>query len=123
MDLIEAYIAAAISLDALNRTGLDTNEAVARNHQLADQLRHMAKAVEADHPELKKAFFELLSHPNPAVRIWCAHHMLEVMSYEKKERKTALQEIRSRAKQEYGEALWLKEWYADHPADKPFLKL
>ena len=89
MDLIESYIAAAIALEEGNRTGLDTNEAVSHNHQLADQLRHTAMTLEADHPERKDEFYQLLSHPNPAVRIWCAHHILEVMSYEKKQRNAA----------------------------------
>ena len=122
MDLIESYIAAAIALEEGNRTGLDTNEAVSHNHQLADRLRHTAMTLEADHPERKDEFCQLLSHPNPAVRIWCAHHILEVMSYEKKQRNAALKEIRVRAKKDYGEALWLDNWYTDHPADKPFWK-
>ena len=45
----------------------------------------------------------------------CIHHEHEAKN-------AALKEIRVRAKKDYGEALWLDNWYTDHPADKPFWK-
>ena len=117
MTLIEEYVCSAIELEKLNQAGL-TGKMVKRNNKLADRLRKIATAIETKNPEYKHDFCHLLSHGNSNVRAWCAHHVLEVMSYENEYRRMALAEITARAKDKFGEKLWLEDWYARHPQDK-----
>lgn len=87
------------------------------------RMREIAAVIERNYPELKNEFCKLLSHENDGVRLWVAHHILEVMKCDKSRRKVALREIRYNARTDktangFGEKIWLKEWYKTHPKDR-----
>ena len=87
------------------------------------RMRKIAAEIEQKYPELKSEFCKMLSHENAGVRIWVAHHVLEVMNCDKAYRKAALKEIRNQARTDktangFGEKVWLKEWYKSHPKDR-----
>lgn len=85
--------------------------------KLADKLRKIAKNIESKTPKCKNAFAELLRHDNSNVRMWCAHHILEVMNYDDETRKNALLIIKDASFVSYGEKLWLKNWINNNPQD------
>ena len=92
------------------------------NHK-ATRMRKIASEIEQNHPELKNEFCKLLSHKNSGIRIWVAHHILEVMNCDKSYRKAALKEIRYHARTDktangFGEKVWLREWCRMHPKDR-----
>ena len=120
MDLISAYLD---TIDAMDALSLDNSRDVRRHNARAAQLRRIAEKIEQHHPELKAYFSSLLLSENPAVRIWVAHHMLEVMRYGREERANALREIAYVAAHgQYtdglGNRMWLEDWYKEHPEDK-----
>ena len=117
MTLIEEYIHSAMESEALNQAGL-TGKTVKQNNKLADRLQKIAVTIETKRPEYKSDFCQLLYHDNSAVRRWCAHHILEVMTCEPEYRRLALAEITAHSKDCFGEKLWLNQWYAQHPQDK-----
>ena len=87
------------------------------------KMRKIATVIEQNYPELKNEFYKMLSHENAGVRLWVAHHVLEVMNCDKSSRKAALREIRYAAKTDktangFGEKMWLKDWYKTHPKDR-----
>lgn len=95
-----------------------------KEHNLkVTRMRKIAIEIEQDYPELKNEFCKLLSHENSGIRIWVAHHVLEVMNCDKSYRKAALQEIRYKARMGktangFGEKVWLQDWYKAHPKDR-----
>ena len=121
MESIKKYIDYAIELEQINQMGLSHGNNLRRNNKLADKLRAIAKSIELKPPEYKRSFAELLSHSNSNVRIWCAHHMLEVMNYDDEERKNALLIIKDKSIDCYGEKLWLNDWLTNNPQDKLLL--
>jgi len=93
------------------------------HNRKATRMRKIAAEIEQKYPELKSEFCKMLSHENAGVRIWVAHHVLEVMNCDKSSRKAALREIRYAAKTDktangFGEKIWLKDWYKTHPKDR-----
>lgn len=93
------------------------------HNRKATRMRKIAAEIEQKYPELKSEFCKMLSHENAGVRIWVAHHVLEVMNCDKTYRKAALKEIRNQSRMDktangFGEKVWLKEWYKSHPKDR-----
>ncbi|MEE1319963.1 MAG: hypothetical protein UHM85_00315 [Acutalibacteraceae bacterium] len=87
------------------------------------RMRKIATEIEQNYPKLKNEFCKLLSYENSDVRLWVAHHVLEVMNCDKSYRKAALREIRYKARTDktangFGEKIWLKDWYKTHPKDR-----
>lgn len=87
------------------------------------RMRTIAIEIEKTYSEYKDEFCKLLFHEDKGVRIWVAHHILEVMNCEQNYRKLALREIRNNARTDksangFGEKVWLKEWYKTHPKDR-----
>lgn len=83
----------------------------------------IAVEIQQDYPELKSDFYVLLSDENPEIRLWTAHHVLEYINGERSFRKKALREIRHMARTDktvygFGERIWLKAWYKNHPMDR-----
>lgn len=121
MNLVQEYLALATGIASFNE--YDNKASVKEYNHKASQMRKIAVKIEQTYPDLKNEFFELLSYENDTVRLWVAHHILEVMSCAKNLRKSALKEIQNAAKTDktangFGEKLWLKEWYKSHPADR-----
>ena len=85
--IIIKYIDYVIELEEINKDGLSHGNNLRRNNSLADKLRKIAKNIESKTPKCKNAFAELLRHDNSNVRMWCAHHILEVMNYDDEIRK------------------------------------
>ena len=64
------------------------------------RMRRIAAEIDRKCPELKNDFCKLLSHENAGIRLWVAHHVLEVMHCDKPCRIAALRVIRYHAKTE-----------------------
>ena len=116
--IIKRYIDYAIELEQINQVCLSPGNNLRRNNKLADKLRVIAKDIEFETPKYKNAFAELLTHENQNVKLWCAHHMLEVMNYDDKDRKNALLVIKDYSINSYGEKIWLEDWFTNNPDDK-----
>lgn len=122
MDQIAEYIALALELEQINQMRF-TKSSLKRNNKLADRLRSIASQIESRKPEIKPEFCRLLFHDNANVRIWCAHHMLEVMRYGNDDRKQALEEIirfseNKENRNSIGNRMWLEQWFSAHPEDR-----
>ena len=121
MNLLQEYLMLAIEVVAFNE--YENKRSVSDYNRKATRMRKIATEIETDHPDLKQEFCELLSHENKEIRLWVAHHILEVMSYDQISRKTALEEIRYHAMTDksvngLGNKTWLEDWYKKHPMDR-----
>jgi len=126
MDLILEYIETIKEIDDLNETGLDNRKKVKRNNTLADRIRSIASEIDSVQPEMKPHFSQLLFHDEESVRIWSAHHILEVMNYDVECRAMALKQIEYIATHYentngFGNKIWLRQWLNDHPEDTELL--
>ena len=124
--MVFAYVEAILEIDKIQESNLDDRKKTRQNNKLADRIRKIASEIECKYPEMKAAFYQLLFHENASVRIWAAHHIVEVMRYDNKCRKNALQEILYIAENDssvdgLGNRMWLKSWLAEHLADKELL--
>ncbi|MBE7059000.1 MAG: hypothetical protein E7387_07910 [Ruminococcaceae bacterium] len=120
MNLVQEYLELANDVVLFNEYD---KKAVKEYNRKVTRMRKIAIAIETDHPILKNDFCELLSHENSGIRLWVAHHVLEVMNCDKSYRKAALREIRYKAKMDktangFGEKIWLQDWYKAHPKDR-----
>lgn len=127
MDLIMEYIATAQRINDINERDFDKKKIVKRNNKLASRLRAIASEIDSKHPEMKSNFYQLLFYEKECVREWVAHHILEVMNYDNECRTMALKQIGYTATHDegisgFGNRLWLKEWFNEHPVDKDLLK-
>ena len=121
MNLVQEYL--ELANDVVLFDEYDHKDAVKEYNRRATRMRKIATEIQTHHPTLKNAFCELLFHENLGVRLWVAHHVLEVMNCDKSYRKAALREIRIKARMDksangFGERVWLQNWYKAHPRDK-----
>ncbi|MBQ2819295.1 MAG: DUF2019 domain-containing protein [Clostridia bacterium] len=125
MDLVQEYIALVIDIVApkeFTETAYFIDFSKEHNRKVT-RMRNIATIIDRKYPDLKNEFCKLLSHENSGVRLWVAHHILEVMNCDKSYRKSALREIRHKARTDktangFGERVWLKDWYKTHPKDR-----
>lgn len=125
MQLIQEYLALAmdvVSSKAIAYTVCFSDFSKEHNRKVT-RMRTIAKEIEENEPDHRNEFCKLLSHQNAGVRLWVAHHVLEVMNCDKPYRKSALREIRHSARMDktangFGEKVWLEEWYKTHPQDR-----
>ena len=122
MNLVQEYFVLVNEVVSYRETVYDGATAEVHNRKVT-RMRKIAAEIEQKYPELKSEFCKMLSHENAGVRIWVAHHVLEVMNCDKAYRKAALKEIRNQARTDktangFGEKVWLKEWYKSHPKDR-----
>lgn len=120
MTLIEEYLH---QMEILCVDKYSCENCVREHNKAADRCRKIATQIEQEHPELKSEFENLLQSDDRQLRLWVAHHMLEVMEYPSEARRRALKEIRREIRQDssiqsMGNKMWLKEWYANHPKDR-----
>lgn len=113
----------ALANDVVLFNEYENKNAIKEYNRKVTRMRKIATEIEANHPTLKNDFCELLFHENSGVRLWVAHHVLEVMNCDKFYRKAALQEIRYKARMDktangFGEKIWLQNWYKAHPKDR-----
>ena len=123
MDLILEYVTSVIKMDT---TDYADKKSVRQHNRLADRIRAIACEIDHMNPTIKLSFFELLSHENEAVRIWVAHHILEVMNYDDMCRGKALKIISCVADEDdgihgSGNKMWLEKWLQEHPSDRELL--
>ena len=123
MNLVQEYLKLANDVVSFNEYANVNKKAIKEYNHKATRMRKIATEIEADLPTLKNDFCELLSHENSGIRLWVAHHVLEVMYCDKSYRKAALQEIRYKARMDktansFGEKVWLQNWYKSHPEDR-----
>lgn len=125
MDLIQEYLCLVTSIISDIEYAQTTCFAdFCKDHnRKVMRMRSIAGEIEKDYSELKDKFCDLLSHEELGVRLWVAHHVLEVMNCEQNQRKAALTIIRYEAKTNktangFGEKIWLKDWYKSHPKDR-----
>lgn len=124
MSLIQDYLALVTSIVSVHELK-DTSFIKLRedHNRKVTQMRTIAMKIEQNHPQLKGEFCELLSHEKRGIRLWVAHHILEVMNCEQSHRRLALREIRYHSRTDktangFGEKVWLKDWYKSHPKDR-----
>ena len=121
MNLVQEYL--ELVNDAVLFNEYENKKAVKVYKRRVTQMRKIAIEIEQNFPELKEDFCKLLCHENRKIRLWAAHHILEVMNYDKTSRKTALQEIHYHAMTDksvngLGNKIWLEDWYNEHPMDR-----
>lgn len=119
MDLIEEYLNNIASMK-LSLDDYGDRKKVQRSNRLAARNRKIAAIIEQKHPELKERFLRFIEAEDEDVRGWAAHHVLEVMSYDSRDRKMALRVIADIAEnspdivQRTGNKMWLKQYYEQH---------
>lgn len=122
MDLIEEYLINIANMK-LSLDDYGDRKKVRKSNRLADRNRKIAAMIEQKYPELKNRFICLINAEDEDIRLWAAHHALEVMSYDYPDRKNALRVIKFIAEnspdslQRLGNSMWLKQYYEEHPAD------
>ncbi len=122
MSLVQEYLRLVTEVVDFRANVYDRDTAEDHNRKVK-RMRVIATEIEKSYPELKNEFCGMLAHDNKDIRLWVAHHVLEVMSCERLHRKLALKEIRYKARRDktaygLGEKIWLKEWYKSHPKDR-----
>ena len=122
MDLILEYVTSVIKMD---ETDYADKKSVRQHNQMADRIRAIACEIEHMNSTIRMEFYDLLSHENESVRIWVAHHILEVMNYDNVCRGKALKIISCVAKNDgvegLGNKMWLENWLQAHPLDRELL--
>ena len=123
MDLIFEYVTSVIKMD---ETDYADEKSVRQHNRLADRIRAIAREIDHMNPTRKWSFYELLSHENETVRIWVAHHILEVMNYDNMCRGKALKIISCVADKNdrinsLGNKMWLEKWLQEHPLDRELI--
>ena len=123
MDLIFEYVTSVIKMD---ETDYADQKSVRQHNRLADRVRSIAGEIDHMNSTIKMEFYELLSHENESVRLWAAHHILEVMNYDNTCRGKALKIIACVADKNdgthgLGNKMWLKKWLQEHPSDGELL--
>ena len=120
MDLIQEYINNIHDMEMKLDDYADTNK-VERTNMLADRNRKIAMIINNEQKELKSEFVKLLDSYEADIRLWAAHHIIEVMGFESHIIVRALMEIEYESEhhndaiQRLGNKMWLKQFYDKHP--------
>ena len=123
MDFIFEYVTSVLKMEA---TDYGEKKSVRRHNRLANRIRAIAYEIDRMDSTTKMEFYELLSHENESVRLWVAHHILEVMNYDNMCRGKALKIISCVADKNdrinsLGNKMWLEKWLQEHPLDRELL--
>lgn len=90
---------------------------VKAGNKAADRMRNIAAELR-EATESTTRFEALLDHPNPMVRKWVAHHLLELMEPSKSAVERSLSIIEQASlgdsAEALGERMWLASWNAAH---------
>lgn len=128
MDMISEYIKTALELERLDSTDTKTKLGgeiqIYKNNKLADKLRDTAIKINADYPELKEDFFQLIYHQNKTVRNWVVFQILDAMDYDFEHRKKAMSAIKNRVERAEESDLFpsmFELWLGHHPEYKELL--
>ena len=123
MDFIFEYVTSVLKMEA---TDYGDKKSVRQHNRLANRIRAIAYEIDRMDSTTKMEFYKLLSHENESVRLWVAHHILEVMNYDNMCREKALKFISHIADTDdgisgLGNKMWLKGWLKEHPSDRELL--
>ena len=126
MNLIREYLETANILAQMEEEDFENEDLVLVFNQAAARIRFIAQEIEYEKPELKDKFKELLFIDSITIRIWVAHHILEVMNYDDETRALALKEIalakrHSEPSYALGNKIWLENWLKKYPDDAMLL--
>lgn len=122
MKLIEEYLS-NIRLMKLGLDDYDDKGKIKKSNKLADRNRKIAKLIDKESHDIKAEYLCLLDSPDEDVRGWVAHHVIELMTFDKTTRMKALKVIKSEAENHsdnlirLGNTMWLEKYYLDHPED------
>lgn len=122
MNLIREYLESVNILAQMEEEDFENDDLVLVFNQTAARIRFIAQEIEFERPELKEQFKQLLFVDSITIRIWVAHHILEVMTYDDVTRAMALKEIclakrESEPSYALGNKIWLEKWLIKHPDD------
>ncbi len=122
MNLIREYLETVNILAQMEEEDFENEDLVLVFNQTAARIRFIAQEIEFERPELKEQFKQLLFVDSITIRIWVAHHILEVMTYDDVTRTMALKEIclakrESEPSYALGNKIWLEKWLIKHPDD------
>ncbi len=110
-DLVEKYIELIV---AMNDIDYGSKICVAKNNSNANKIRKIATDIDMKYPELKEKFFLLINHNKNEIKLYAAHHILEVMNYDRYKQEKALEVIKQKAKEDsvdgLGNRMWLEQW-------------
>lgn len=126
MKLIREYLETVNILAQIEEEDFENEDLVLVFNQAAARIRFIAQEIEYEKPELKDKFKELLFIDSITIRIWVAHHILEVMNYDDETRALALKEIalakrHSEPSYALGNKIWLENWLKKYPDDAMLL--
>jgi hypothetical protein len=126
MKLIREYLETVNILAQMEEEDFENEDLVLVFNQAAARIRFIAQEIEYEKPELKDKFKELLFIDSITIRIWVAHHILEVMNYNDETRALALKEIalakrHSEPSYALGNKIWLENWLKKYPDDAMLL--
>ncbi len=126
MKLIREYLETVNILAQMEEDDFENEDLVLVFNQAAARIRFIAQEIEYEKPELKDKFKELLFIDSITIRIWVAHHILEVMNYDDETRALALKEIalakrHSEPSYALGNKIWLENWLKKYPDDAMLL--
>ncbi len=126
MKLILEYLETVNILAQMEEEDFENEDLVLVFNQAAARIRFIAQEIEYENPELKDKFREFLFIDSIIIRIWVAHHILEVMNYDEETRAMALKEIalaKRHGEPSYalGNKIWLENWLKKYPDDAMLL--
>lgn len=107
--MILKYTECAIEWGVINSKGLNS-QSVKINNKNAQNLRLLAIEISKSDSNVQTEFFNLLNHNDSNVRIWCAHHILEMFSSNRAACSESLKIIEDKSVVDVGERMWLKKW-------------
>ncbi len=122
MEILEEYLKNIQTMTSLMGE-LGNKNNLRRYNRLAARNRIIASVINDSIPEYKNEFLGFLCSDDCLVRLWAAHHIIEVMKYERPDRIAALKVIQFEAEnnndpcERMGNAKWLKDYYANNPGD------
>nr|MBQ6242048.1 hypothetical protein [Lachnospiraceae bacterium] len=95
-----------------------------KNHnRISVRNRKIAAIINTKNEDLKDDFANLLNSADHDTRLRVAHHILEIMTYDKAIRIKALEIIEEESKNSkdevdrFGQKIWLQDYYNTHPED------
>ena len=126
MKLIREYLETVNILAQMEEEDFENEDLVLVFNQAAARIRFITQEIEYEQPELKDKFKELLFIDSITIRIWVAHHILEVMTYDDNIRALALKELAASKRDSepsyaLGNKIWLENWLKKYPDDAMLL--
>ena len=121
-ELIEEY-KSNFSLMITDYDDFGSSIKVMKSNRAAKRNREIAKIIESKHPELKSDFSSLMDNQDAKIKSWVAHHIIEVMNYDRDVNLKALDIIIDDAEnnkdsiERFGNSVWLKRYFEEHPED------